>query len=291
MKWQSHPPTGRGWLRDVRQNLFGSGAGVAAGIRRTVRCPVILGLGLAGASRAARSARLFLGLRICRRNGGLLLRRRFNLLRSRRCGLSGFGRIRSGILPTAERAVAVAFGRIAAGFGCFHQPRLVIGGRKVDHGSRTRHLATGAPVIPAILAAVVTTIVPTLVAPILCTVRLTVTTPILTAILSGIAFTTVLTVIALTVLLAVLAAGFLFGCHFTLRLGQHAGVMFGMLQEILGRHTVVRELRITGEKGVFLDDLLRRAAHLALGAGAVEDTIYDIAKAARTVRLGTRAGL
>ena len=51
------------------------------------------------------------------------------------------------------------------------------------------------------------------------------------------------------------------------------------------------ELRIAGERIVFLDDLLRRAAHLAFGARGIEDAVDDIAERARAVLLGTRAGL
>jgi hypothetical protein len=73
-----------------------------------------------------------------------------------------------------------------------------------------------------------------------------------------------------------------------MRLGQHPGVMLGVLLEILGGDTVARELRIAGELVVLVDDLLRRAAHLALGAGAVEDAVDDIADRPVAVRLRPR---
>ena len=85
-------------------------------------------------------------------------------------------------------------------------------------------------------------------------------------------------------------AGFLFGRKLTLRLAQKPGVMFCVLQKILCRHAIVRELRITRKDQILLDDLLRRATHLAFGAGAVEDAVDDVAYGARAVRFRTRAG-
>ena len=78
--------------------------------------------------------------------------------------------------------------------------------------------------------------------------------------------------------------------HFALRLAQHSGIMLGMLKKALLRDAVVRELGIAGQGQIFLDDLLGRAAHLALGARGIEDTVYDIAKRALAVRLVTRTG-
>ena len=86
-------------------------------------------------------------------------------------------------------------------------------------------------------------------------------------------------------------AFFLFCGHFALRLAQHAGVMFGMLEEVFGCHAVIRQLRIAGERQVLVDDLLRRAADLALGAGRVEDPVDDIAERALPVRFRTRTVL
>ena len=76
-----------------------------------------------------------------------------------------------------------------------------------------------------------------------------------------------------------------------LGLGQHARIVFGMLEEVLRGHTIVAQLRITREHQVLVDDLLRGSTHLALGAGAVEHAVDDIAQRARAVRFGTRAGL
>jgi 16S rRNA (adenine1518-N6/adenine1519-N6)-dimethyltransferase len=61
------------------------------------------------------------------------------------------------------------------------------------------------------------------------------------------------------------AALVLFGGHFAHRLAQHAGIVFGVLREVFGRHAVVRQLGIARQSLVFLDDLLRRSAHLAFG--------------------------
>jgi hypothetical protein len=105
------------------------------------------------------------------------------------------------------------------------------------------------------------------------------------------------TVVALTIAVAIAIAGlllltlFLFGGHLTLRFGKQAGIMLGVLQEILGSNTVIRQLRVAGEHLVFFDDLLRRSTHLAFGARAVEDTVDDIAEGARAVRLRTRTRL
>ena len=63
------------------------------------------------------------------------------------------------------------------------------------------------------------------------------------------------------------------------------------LQEILGGHAVIRQLGIAGEELIFLDQLGRGAAHLAIWSRTVEHTIDDIAERARAVRLRTRTGL
>jgi hypothetical protein len=83
--------------------------------------------------------------------------------------------------------------------------------------------------------------------------------------------------------------------HFALRLAEQTQIMFGVLLEIFSRHTVIAERRIAGQLAVFVDDLLRRATHLALGAGTVEDTVDNAATAvviiiaAIATVLGTRA--
>ena len=50
-------------------------------------------------------------------------------------------------------------------------------------------------------------------------------------------------------------------------LGQKPQIMLGVLLEILGRNPIIAQLRITRELIVLVDDLLRGAAHLALGPG------------------------
>ena len=59
--------------------------------------------------------------------------------------------------------------------------------------------------------------------------------------------------------------------------------MFGMLEVILRRHPVAGDLRVAGQRLVFVDDLLRRAAHLAVGSGALEHAVDDVAHAAALV--------
>ena len=61
--------------------------------------------------------------------------------------------------------------------------------------------------------------------------------------------------------------------------------MLGVLQEILSGHAVIAQLRITGQLLIFVDDLLRRAAHLALWARAVKHPIDDIANRAVAIAL------
>lgn len=79
------------------------------------------------------------------------------------------------------------------------------------------------------------------------------------------------------------------GIHLARGFGQHAGVMLRVLQEILGRDPVVRQLGIAGKYLIFLNYLLRRAAHFAIRARAVENAVYDIANRTRPVLLGPRA--
>ena len=85
--------------------------------------------------------------------------------------------------------------------------------------------------------------------------------------------------------LVLLALGLL-----ALRLAQHAGVVLGVLQEALLGHAVVGQLRVAGKRQVFFNDLLGRAAHLALGTRGIEDAVDDIAQCALSVRLVTRTG-
>ena len=102
---------------------------------------------------------------------------------------------------------------------------------------------------------------------------------------------TALPAVLAAILLVLLLSRFLLGRQFLHRLGQHPRVVFGVLQEVFGRHPVVRELRIARQHLVLLDDLLRRATHLALGTRGVENAVDDIAEGARAVLVGTRAFL
>ena len=81
-----------------------------------------------------------------------------------------------------------------------------------------------------------------------------------------------LTVFILLLLLLRLPLGL-----FTLRFGQHAKVMLGMLLEVLSRDAVTSKLSIPRKLIVLVDDLLRRTAYLAFGTGAIEHTVDDIA--------------
>jgi hypothetical protein len=84
--------------------------------------------------------------------------------------------------------------------------------------------------------------------------------------------------VALGLTLAVLRLGLLaLGVDLALRLGQHSQVMLSMLGKILGGDAVARQLRVAVQLVVFLDDLLRRAAHLSVRARTVEHAVDDIA--------------
>jgi hypothetical protein len=108
---------------------------------------------------------------------------------------------------------------------------------------------------------------------------------ILTVAVAAVLVAVLVPALGVLIALLILLALFLLGRHLSGRFGQHAGVMFGVLGKVLGRHAVVGPLCITGQHLILLDDLLRGAAHLALGARAVEHTVDDIAEGARAVRL------
>lgn len=99
-----------------------------------------------------------------------------------------------------------------------------------------------------------------------CDIRLLVAT--LIAVICPILALTTLT--RLTVLRAVwsiaLLAAFLFGGKLAVGFGQKPCVVFCVLQKILSGNAVVGQLRITGKKLVFFDQLGRGATHLAIGA-------------------------
>ena len=112
---------------------------------------------------------------------------------------------------------------------------------------------------------------------------------LLTTIAVGTVAIGVATLLAAT-LVVLLLAGFLLARLLALRLTQHAGVMFGVLQEVLFGHAVIRQLRIARKHQVFVDDLLGGATHLAFRPRTVKDAVDDIANRALAVRLGTRTG-
>ncbi len=62
-----------------------------------------------------------------------------------------------------------------------------------------------------------------------------------------------------------------------LRLGQHSGIVLGMLGKILSPDSIARQLGIAVQLRVFLDDLSGRAAHLAVRSRTVEHAVYDVA--------------
>ena len=98
---------------------------------------------------------------------------------------------------------------------------------------------------------------------------------------------------AITVDLAVPVLAFLLlslGIHLLLGFAQKSQVMLSVLLEILGCDAIIRQLRITRQLVVLFNDLLRRTAHLALRARAVEHAVHDIADriGAISVRLVAR---
>jgi hypothetical protein len=88
--------------------------------------------------------------------------------------------------------------------------------------------------------------------------------------------------LTLAVLLLLLLA---LGINLFLRSPKHAQIMLGMLEKILCRNTVARQLCIPPKLLVFIDNLLRRAAHLTLWPRAVKNPVRDIAAALRTVAI------
>jgi hypothetical protein len=76
--------------------------------------------------------------------------------------------------------------------------------------------------------------------------------------------------------------------HLALRLGQHPQIVFGVLLKVLGRNAVVRQLRISCELIVLVDDLLGRSTNLSLGPRGIEDAVHDVAHRTVAVTLGPR---
>ena len=93
--------------------------------------------------------------------------------------------------------------------------------------------------------------------------------------------------LTLTVLALLIVAALV---DFALRFAEHPKVMFGVLLKVLGGNTVVAQMGITRQLIVFLDDLLRRATHFALGAGTVEHAVDDVAALRLAVAVILRPG-
>ena len=91
--------------------------------------------------------------------------------------------------------------------------------------------------------------------------------------------------VARLAVLVALALGLL-----ALRLAQHPGIVFGVLKEALLGNPVVRQLGIARQRQVLFNDLLGRAANLALGTRRVENAVDHVPKRALAVRLVTRTG-
>ena len=114
---------------------------------------------------------------------------------------------------------------------------------------------------------------------------LLITLLLITLLLITLLLITLLLITLLLIALLLLALPrLLLGGKFALRFGQQAGVMLGMLVEVFGGDTIIRQLRVAREEDILFNDLLRGAAHLAFGARAVEDAVDDIANGARAVR-------
>lgn len=113
---------------------------------------------------------------------------------------------------------------------------------------------------------------------------LAITRLLLALLLAWLLITLLLITLLLIALLLLALPRLLLGGKFALRFGQQAGVMLGMLVEVFGGDTIIRQLRVAREEDILFNDLLRGAAHLAFGARAVEDAVDDIANGARAVR-------
>ena len=93
--------------------------------------------------------------------------------------------------------------------------------------------------------------------------------------------------VALTLTLTLLSA-FLFTSHIALRLAQKAGVVLGVLKEVLFGHPVIAKLCVPRKREVLVDDLLRRTANLPLRAGGIEHPINNVTERTLSVRFRTR---
>ena len=85
-----------------------------------------------------------------------------------------------------------------------------------------------------------------------------------------------------------LLSAFLFTSHIALRLAQKAGVVLGVLKEVLFGHPVIAKLCVPRKREVLVDDLLRRTANLPLRAGGIEHPINNVTERTLSVRFRTR---
>ncbi len=63
---------------------------------------------------------------------------------------------------------------------------------------------------------------------------------------------------------------------FTLRGHEQTRIMFRMLQEILRSNPIPRQLRIAGQRLIFINNLLRRAAHFTFWPRTIKNPVHDI---------------
>jgi len=159
-------------------------------------------------------------------------------------------------------------------------------------GSRVTIIAVAAVITVTVIAVPVAVI--TVAISVMIPVAALLAIPLLVATLIATALVVATLVIAALlggVLLKLLLAGLLFGGLLAHRFGQHAGIMLGVLLEILSRNAIIAQLSIAEKLLIFLYYLLWRTTHLTFGAGAVEGAVDDIAEGARAVLAGTRAFL
>lgn len=161
-------------------------------------------------------------------------------------------------------AIAVIAARLLLRAGLWRFNQIVVLTASIDHLNRAGIILHP---IPAPFAAIVAVIAPGFAVAI--AIPVPVTVAVLVAVLA--------TILVRLALLAALTL-FLLGGHLTHRLTQEAGVMLGVLHEILSGNTVIRELGIPCEELILLDDLLWRAAHFPLRARAVEHAVDDVAE-------------
>lgn len=159
-------------------------------------------------------------------------------------------------------AIAVIAARLLLRAGLWRFNQIVVLTASIDHLNRAGIVLHP---IPAPFAAIVAVIAPGFAVAVAIPIPITVTVAVLATILVRLALLAALTL-------------FLLGGHLTHRLTQEAGVMLGVLHEILSGNTVIRELGIPCEELILLDDLLWRAAHFPLRARAVEHAVDDVAE-------------